>query len=444
MSEEAQRIIVGDCREVLRTLPECSVHCCVTSPPYWGLRDYGVDGQLGSESTPDEFLSTMVDVFREVRRVLRDDGTLWLNMGDGYAGTSPSGTQGQPGDRADRTFTAERMRAKGGCGLKPKDLIGMPWRLALALQADGWWLRSDIIWHKPNPMPESCTDRPTKAHEYVFLLPKRANYYYDAEAIREKQGTPTRRQKTFRGGCYTENTAFDNSYDYTGHEPYSDGQTSLHGRNKRSVWAITEGEIEQFRQWRSEQIRQKPDVWTISTQSFSEAHFATYPEKLVAPCIMAGTSDKGCCPECGAPWKRVTEKSRVPTRPGKNSKVYVDPDGSPYEQHSGDVVGNRDPQRHTTETRTTGWEPGCECIEPDEHNTPEYRLDLPLAPEPCLVLDPFAGSGTTGVVARKHGRNFIGIELNEEYAEMARRRIANPHPEPEVPDVEGQMMLGMA
>jgi len=176
----------GDCLDVLRTLPDESVHCCVTSPPYWGLRDYGHDGQIGLEETPEAYVSRLVEVFREVRRVLRSDGTLWLNLGDSYANGGPSGPQGTSGDRASRSFTAERLEA--GClthGLKPKDLVGIPWRVAFALQADGWWLRQDIIWHKPNPMPESVRDRCTKAHEYVFLLAKSQRYYYDAEAISE-------------------------------------------------------------------------------------------------------------------------------------------------------------------------------------------------------------------------------------------------------------------
>jgi hypothetical protein len=178
------RILEGDCRDILRTIPDESVHCVVTSPPYFGLRDYGVHGQMGLEATPDEFIAGMVAVFRECRRVLRDDGTLWLNVGDSYAG-APGGWQGKNGQRASRTFTARIDHDKRGNGCKSKDLIGVPWMLAFALRADGWFLRQDIIWSKPNPMPESVTDRCTKAHEYVFLLSKSARYYFDAQAVAE-------------------------------------------------------------------------------------------------------------------------------------------------------------------------------------------------------------------------------------------------------------------
>ncbi|KKM77535.1 hypothetical protein LCGC14_1369100, partial [marine sediment metagenome] len=258
---KAYEILQGDCQDVLATMEERSVHCCVTSPPYWALRDYGVDGQLGLEKNPDEYLAGMVEVFRAVWRVLRDDGTLWLNMGDSYANDQKWG--GSTGGKAVKALHGKTGvgRGKRTTGLKPKDLCGMPWRLALALQADGWYLRSDIIWHKPNPMPESCTDRPTKSHEHMFLLTKKPRYYYDAEAVREKVGESTRRQKTFRGGCYTENKTHDNSYDYSGHEPYSDGEPEpVAGRNLR-------------------------DVWTIPTEAYAQAHFATFPRTLVEPCI---------------------------------------------------------------------------------------------------------------------------------------------------------------
>jgi len=255
------RIIVGDVRERLRDLPDESVQCCVTSPPYWGLRDYGQDDQIGLEQTPDEYVAQMVDVFREVRRVLRDDGTLWLNIGDSYAnkGCDSSSVGG---------FTGQRIRngSKGimdsrprdiPIGLKPKDLVGIPWRVAFALQADGWWLRQDIIWHKPNPMPESVTDRCTKAHEYVFLLSKAARYFYDAEAISEPvvvgggSGGPS-------GSYSAEAGRFDGKRHLSGGFPSGDT------RNRRSVW-------------------------TITTKSFSGAHFAVMPPDLAELCIKAGT-----------------------------------------------------------------------------------------------------------------------------------------------------------
>ena len=295
----------GDCVEVMAGMEAGSVHCCVTSPPYWSLRDYGVAGQLGLEATPEDYVAKMVAVFREVRRVLRDDGTLWLNLGDSYASQGGSGRQGDTGQRSDRTFTLVR---EGGTapppGVKPKDLVGIPWRVAFALQADGWYLRSDIIWAKPNPMPESVRDRPTKAHEYVFLLSKQARYWYDNEAVREAvkataTGEIACRARTASGPLGGENQHHREVRKYD----------RIVGANRRTVW-------------------------TIATQPFPEAHFATFPEKLVEPCVLAG------CPAGGT------------------------------------------------------------------------------------VFDPFCGSGTTGVVAARLGREFIGIELNPKYVAMAKRRIA--------------------
>lgn len=246
------RILVGDCRERMAQIPDESVHCSVTSPPYYGLRDYGVDGQMGLEESPDAYVAGLVEVFREVRRVLRDDGTLWLNLGDSYA--------------ANRSYqvTDQKWRDVGnGKGsavpdsLKPKDLIGIPWRVAFALQADGWYLRSDIIWHKPNPMPESVRDRPTSAHEHVFLLAKSERYYYDVDAIAEPLAT----------------------------EPHAPGNKKLDAsRNDHD-------QMEKV--WGRNGTRNRRNVWTVATKPYSEAHFAIYPPDLIEPCILAG------CPEGG-------------------------------------------------------------------------------------------------------------------------------------------------
>ena len=237
-------------------LDDQSVQCCVTSPPYWGLRDYGVDGQLGLESTPEEYVANMVAVFREVRRVLKDDGTLWLNLGDSYANTGgmTGGTNSKEGSnsRASRMFTCGYRALSPG--LKPKDLVGIPWRVAFALQADGWWLRSDIIWSKPNPMPESITDRPTKAHEYIFLLSKSARYYFDADAISE----PSIRAGSVNGGCY--------------------GGNAPPGVGRGIRPDIIIGERRNIR-----------TVWTIATRPYPDAHFATFPEELPRLCIKAGS-----------------------------------------------------------------------------------------------------------------------------------------------------------
>jgi DNA modification methylase len=268
-------ILIGDCRERLRELPDASVHCCVTSPPYFGLRDYGVDGQMGLEATPAEFVEGMVGLFREVRRVLRDDGTLWLNLGDSYAGSW--GAQGHrltESDDASWHGSQIKNHPKRGrqtgtireAGLKPKDLIGIPWRVAFALQADGWWLRQDIIWSKPNPMPESVRDRCTKAHEYLFLLSKGPRYHFDAEAIAEAARYPE--------GPGNIHQKYSDEYERTG-DP----------RLRTKAGLVNIG---------AKETRNKRSVWEVATQPFSGAHFATFPPALIEPCILAG------CPKGGA------------------------------------------------------------------------------------------------------------------------------------------------
>lgn len=307
-------ILIGDCRERLREMADNSAHCCVTSPPYFGLRDYGVEGQLGLEPTPDEFVAAMVEVFREVRRVLRNDGTLWLNLGDSYAGSW--GAQGQRiTDSDDPSWHASQIRNHPKrerntgtikqAGLKAKDLIGIPWRVALALQADGWYLRQDIIWHKPNPMPESVRDRCTKAHEYLFLLSKGPRYHFNADAIAEPLGEASLARL---------------SQDVSSQH----GSDRVPGKTNGTMKAVGDTETG---------TRNKRSVWTVATMPFSGAHFATFPPALVEPCILAG------CPAGG------------------------------------------------------------------------------------MVLDPFGGAGTTGLVAERLGRNATLIELNPEYADLARDRL---------------------
>lgn len=303
------RIEHGDCREVLRRMPERSVHCAVSSPPYWGLRDYGVAGQLGLERTPQEYVENMVDVFREVRRVLRDDGTLWLNLGDCYAtgagkvGDCPGG--GEQGarwrgdvdrhrdqrrrSRADRDPQHAGKHAAIGPmtqpnrmpipGLKPKDLVGIPRRVAFALQADGWWLRLDVIWHKPNPMPSSVADRPTGAHEYMFLLSKSEHYFYDSAAVAEPAvSSPRKATDMRRGSSAMRGQAAIRARGKN--EEQADRRRA--GFNERWDAAESAGETGNTRNLRS--------VWTIASRPFREAHFATFPPALVEPCILAGTS----------------------------------------------------------------------------------------------------------------------------------------------------------
>ncbi len=268
---ELGRIYVGDCLEIMRGWPDGFVQTCVTSPPYWGLRNYGVIGQLGLEKTPQEYVENMVAVFREVRRILRDDGTCWLNLGDSYVSVPGSQTQGDNGLLADRAIVKARAQVRDGKarsgmgapnrppsvdGLRPKNIVGIPWRVAFALQADGWYLRQDIIWSKPNPMPESVTDRCTKAHEYIFLLAKSGRYFYDAEAIKEKMAV----------------------------EPHSRNNKLDESRNDHD---------QMDKIWGADGMRNKRSVWTVTTKPFSEAHFATFPEDLIAPCILAGSPKGG-------------------------------------------------------------------------------------------------------------------------------------------------------
>jgi DNA modification methylase len=348
------KIIVGDVRTAMQSIPDQSVQTCITSPPYWGLRDYGTgtwlggdeacshkrdskysdktitvhknpaiggvgdaiyksicercgatreDEQLGLEESPQQYVDQMVEVFREVWRVLKDDGTLWLNIGDSYAG-SGKGPAGNLGATHNERHMEHKHSAIVPDGLKPKDLVGIPWRLAFALQADGWYLRQDIIWHKPNPMPESVTDRCTKSHEYVFLLTKSRHYFYDHEAIKEPVAQDWGTRDRTQGKYHNEGT---------GLTPHSGLTKSYETRNKR-------------------------DVWTVATKPYKEAHFAVMPEALVEPCLLAGSA-------------------------------------------AGDTV-----------------------------------------------FDPFTGSGTVGMVALRHNRNFVGTELNPTYAELAVNRIYNDAP----------------
>lgn len=398
------RVLTGDALAVLPTLDAGSVQTCVTSPPYWGLRDYGVAGQLGLERTPDEYVERMVAVFREVRRVLRDDGTLWLNLGDSYARTQETNvpqTKNRPvsfpvhckagssdgavgrGDRPGTRATAN--------GLKPKDLVGIPWRVAFALQADGWYLRSDIIWSKPNPMPESVTDRPTKAHEYLFLLTKRATYHYDADAIAEPTTVDYGTADAYRARIGSSSG-------------YHDGNSDPKGGGFRGA-----GGFQAKGMTNPPTTRNARSVWSVATQPYSGAHFATFPPKLIEPCILAGTSPQAC-EQCGAPWRRVVEST---PNGGWTAKYAVEAKETGV--LSG-VRGRRADGADNPATRTMlGWAPSCGC----EGATGSAR---------CVVLDPFGGAGTTGLVADRLGRDAVLIELNPEYAAMARDRITNDSP----------------
>jgi len=394
-------ILQGDALHI--PLADESVQCVVTSPPYWGLRAYLPDAdplkrhELGLEPVHDClgwatgnpcgecYVCHMVAVFREVKRVLRPDGIAWCNLGDSYAGNHGS-TGGRPGDKQ-WTNVGSRLGARPDVptGLKPKDLVGIPWRVAFALQADGWWLRSDIIWAKPNPMPESVTDRPTKAHEYVFLLAKSKTYFYDADAIREPHKPASLSRYKYGHNAPVDPTGMVAAASRTGAfqcARMGDFVNPL-GRNRRSIW-------------------------TVATAPFTGAHFATFPPALVEPCIKAGTSEKGCCPKCGAPWERVVERSasgaymgNVTGKDGVHGVLRNDT--AKWAGRVGEVT-----------TSTVGWRPTCSC------NAGE--------PVPCIVLDPFSGAGTTVLVADRLRRHGVGLELKAEYTRMGRDRVFNDAP----------------
>lgn len=373
------RVLTGDCREVLTTVPAGSVQTCVTSPPYFGLRDYGVDGQIGLEPTVEGYVAELVTVFREVRRVLRDDGTLWLNLGSSYAANWNSRRPEGGGGFIDNG----RERVKRSVGFKPKDLIPVPWLVGLALQQDGWWLRSDCIWAKPNCMPSSVRDRPTTSHEYVLLLSKQPRYFFDAEAVKEPNSSPEQLAHNLKYAKPYE--VYDERAGDTG-QPGNVNNVGIHarpgaeGRNIRSVW-------------------------TIATAPFAEAHFATFPPALAERCIKAGTSEKGACAACGAPWVRQLEQERGERDDsGRTHSLPEQRNGKhPPPERGWEVL-----------SRTVGWKPSCACGAGD--------------PVPCVVLDPFGGAGTTGLVADRLGRDAVLIELNPAYGELARNRIKGDAP----------------
>jgi DNA modification methylase len=447
-------ILQGNALEVLAGLPDAHFHCCVTSPPYWGLRDYkspptvwggdpdcshewgdagvlrtgrdydpftggsspvGRDtstssgaicrcgawlGCLGLEPSPWLFIDHLVMIFREVRRVLRPDGTLWVNMGDSFANdTKWGGSTG--GKHAISLHGASGIgRGKVSTGLKPKDLVGIPWRLAFALQDDGWWLRRDIVWEKPNSMPESVTDRPSTAHEYIFLLTKAPRYFYDGEAVKVPVALSQMgriRNDQVGGASHAERGQHSAGGRYCTDKQAGHGRRHA-GFNARWDDAEDAGLVGGLRSCRS--------VWEIATQPYADAHFATFPEKLPRTCILAGTSQKGCCASCGAPWRRVVERTDEPDASAKGSRFDAGKTGA----RDG---GDRTQAGDRCVKVSAGWEPGCSCG---------------AEVVPCRVLDPFAGSGTTLAVAYRLGRSGVGIEVNPEYITLAERRIGKETP----------------
>lgn len=364
----------GDCRAVLAELPERHYHCCVTSPPYWGLRDYKVAGGIGLEATLDEWLQAMRDVATGVWRVLRDDGVFFLNLGDSY--TSGNGATWQSGVSANKGWRVQddQARPQTPLGLKPKDLIGLPWRTAFALQADGWYLRDAIIWHKPAPMPGSQRDRCTNSYEFIFQLTKRPTYYWDMEAVKEKATSRPHVPGNLAGRD-------------EGHL-----RKDLGTERVAAVWGDG-GRIPR-------------NVWSMASEGYKGAHFATFPLELPTRCIKAATSERGCCPTCGSAWVRVVAKSRTfESGSGKSGKMPAGKNG-PHLQGGGETLDiRRGPVVHS---RTTGWRPSCTC---DQESVP------------CRVLDPFGGAGTTGIAAWRLRRHCTLIELSPDYAKQSEARL---------------------
>ncbi len=422
----------GNNLETMRSWPDAFIQTCITSPPYFGLRDYKVPPSewpevefsllglpyrvetmtccLGLEPTWQAFIGHLVLIFREVRRVLRDDGTLWLNLGDSYAGSwGAQGRAGSTGIVRNRKAAAARentaaSKKRSGTGalaqdsdLKPKDMLGIPWLAAFALRADGWYLRQDVIWNKPNPMPESVQDRCTKAHEYIFLLAKTDDYFFDTVAISEPVSytdRPGEKPTWASSGMMDEERvkrSGNKARKYGGDRDAPDTNNSNQGSS--IPW---EGST-----------RQKRDVWTIATEptSFSSnsvQHFATFPRALVQPCVLAGTSEGGACGTCGAPYNRQVEKT-FHAQPDVNPEKAISGSGSqkPLDESNG---GKDSYTRGIVKKVTIGWEPSCAC------GDKEIR--------PCIVLDPFLGSGTTGEVCQGLGRSWLGCDINPNYGPL--------------------------
>lgn len=440
------RLLIGDCRAGLATLPPASIHCAVTSPPYWALRDYkiapvdwadGWTGCFGNEPTPDMYVAHSVEVFQAVKRVLRDDGVLFVNLGDSYAMDTKWG--GSSSNKNELQQGYGRRSMKGGAGIADGNQVLIPHRVAMAMQTDGWILRSTIIWGKKSPMPESVSGvrwlrcrvkvangtlsrrivagveevataahpknghtlaqwepcagcpkcepnggyilrrgkwRPTTAHEYIFMFSKSDRYFCDGDAAQE---------------------------------PAISGHPSGNGFKREH--RLSYGGRGQDAQWNAS-TRNPRSIWMLSSEPLKEKHFAAFPSEIPRRCITAGTSAGGCCEACGSPYAPVVESERVATRPGVDTKCYetgaYDPE-SPYRNHS--EIGNRDPQRHVAVSKVTGYRATCKCK---------------AGVVPCRVLDPFMGSGTTAQTARALGRDWIGCEQSEAYAEIAQRRIDTP------------------
>lgn len=391
-------IVCADALDFVRSLPDESVHCAIASPPYFNLRDYGVEGQMGLDTSPQEYIDHMVTLFREVKRVLRKDGTCWINIGDSYWNStfirnSSAETFQNKGDEGYDEFYAKNGGGVSGkkrrttVGLPQKSLTLIPFRLAIALQEDEWIIRSDIIWSKPASMPESVTDRPSKSHEYIFLLSKSRHYYYDQDSIREPvQSSSAEREKYgWNGKSIIDQDGKERRAQPDPVKQMGDRWAPLLGRNKRSVW-------------------------TVPTESNSFAHFATFPQALIEPMILAGVPSSVCA-QCGAPWTRITETQSI----SRDELPKNDPNYRPKRYDSGKAgdSGNPSAGQRFHSTRMLGSQPTCICDADTDAG---------------IVLDPFMGSGTVALVARRLERHWIGCDLNAEYVSLANERLSQSDP----------------
>ena len=373
-------LLQGKSQDVLKQFPENTFHTVVTSPPYWSLRDYFDDDQLGQESTPEEYVENVVSIMREVKRTLRKDGTVWFNIGDSYNNSSGFCRATEGWDRKGRDKGSADKKAIKHKTIKTKDLMGMPWSVAFALRDDGWYLRCDIVWEKENPMPDGAKDRPTRGHEYIFLLSKSPQYFYDYYRVLE-----------------------DTEY-------HPEGIQGFGANDQKGTFRM-----DQERTFRHYGKRNKRAVWRCSVSTYRGGHFATYSPKLITPCIQASTSEKGCCLKCGTPWEREFDKIEVdrPAPPSGYGKKHQ------VEDLMDIFVSDHDLDNSETHPQTVkslelidkGWNKNCKCDTEETTN--------------CLVLDPFNGTGTTGEVSLQHHQRYVGIELNKEYLEIAKKRLEN-------------------
>jgi DNA modification methylase len=580
------KIIVGNCLDRLRQLEAASVHCCISSPPYYGLRKYGlapsvwggdmacehvfdeellqrelrkgagledlgkrhrgggkkaakVDqliavtgtcrkcgawrGELGLEPTPEMFVEHLVLVYEEVKRVLRPDGTAWVNLGDSYYSPRYPGGVGENstinGQESHEQLRIAKRAQRGGLrgnlgyehngpemphrsaalqGYKPKDIIGIPWMVAFALRKAGWWLRQDVIWQKPNPMPESTTDRCTKSHEYLFMLSPSERYFFDQEAIKEEVSENAHPRKAAGAAAPKHGAkAAEHGSGIRSNVSFAEATSDMvDRRNKRSVWTVEDdsadllgarppererppwgrrsankGELagkragapdmpQSFRAIREQ--RNKRSVWTVPTQPYADAHFATFPPSLIEPCVLAGTSERGCCPQCAAPFERITAPSdRYLEALGRSFHDHENDGSAGMMQHRGANYQNDMRSNlglHQKEVETLGWYPTCRCGK--LHKLPKYprsprlpktitaeekdaarkewrarcaaitvqrrelcKVAASLPVKPAVVLDHFGGAGTTGMVADRFGRDAVLIEFNPGYAVMSAERL---------------------